>query len=260
MRRAHATVHHGAMTDGPTFLPPPPPLSDRWALFLDVDGTLVPFADDPAQVYVSPRVISRLASLATAMDGALALISGRQVEVLDRLFAPLRLASAGLHGLQRRRAGEPLAVPPPPTGTLQQVKQEALALAAGWPGALVEDKGEAVALHWRAMPEAAPVLQAFAAVAVTRLPGYQLQPGDMVVELRPGQVDKGTAIEAFLGEAPFHGRFPVFVGDDLTDEHGFRVVEERGGLGVLVGDRTPTVARARLPDVAAVHAWLGAGD
>ncbi|WP_434934025.1 trehalose-phosphatase, partial [Luteimonas sp. SDU101] len=83
-------------------------MSERWALFLDVDGTLVPFADDPEQVYVSPRLVDRLGALSSAMDGAVALVSGRHVDVLDRLFAPLRLAAAGLHGLQRRRAGEAL--------------------------------------------------------------------------------------------------------------------------------------------------------
>lgn len=246
------------MSDGPPTLPPPPPLSDRWALFLDVDGTLVPFADDPEQVYVSARLIERLGVLATAMDGAIALVSGRRVEMLDRLFAPLQLAAAGLHGLQRRRAGETLAAPPPPPAALEAVHLQALELAAAWPGALVEDKGEAVALHWRAAPAAADALQAFAAQAVQRLPGYHLQPGDRVVELRPRHADKGMAIDAFLGEAPFRGRQPVFVGDDLTDEHGFRAVNAHGGMGVLVGDRA-SVARHRLPDIAAVHAWLGAG-
>ena len=116
-----------------------------------------------------------------------------------------------------------------------------------------------MALHWRARPEAGDALRAYAARAVERLPGYQLQPGDMVVELRPHRADKGTAIAAFLAEAPFRGRQPVFVGDDLTDEYGFRAVNAQQGMGVLVGDRGGSAARYRLPDIAAVHAWLGAG-
>ncbi len=248
------------MSDGPPFLPPPPPLSEHWALFLDVDGTLVPFADDPEQVYVSPHLVRRLDALSSSMDGAIALVSGRRVEMLDQLFSPLRLASAGLHGLQRRRAGEALSRPPGAPAALEEIRLGALELVVGWPGALVEDKGEALALHWRAIPEAAGALKAYAERAVQRLPGYHLQPGDMVVELRPRHADKGMAIEAFLGEAPFRGRRPVFVGDDLTDEHGFRAVGAHGGLGVLVGDRDDTLARFRLPDITAVHAWLGAGN
>ena len=245
-------------SDGTPTLPPPPPLSGRWALFLDVDGTLVDFADHPERVVVSAHLVPRLETLAAALGGALALVSGRRIETLDRLFAPLRLPAAGLHGLQRRRAGEELPPDPEPPAALQDIKAHARELLARYPQALLEDKGEAIGLHWRAMPEAAADLQAFAIQALTRLPGYHLQPGDHLVELRPKRADKGDAIVAFLQEPPFMGRGPVFVGDDLTDEHGFEAVEARGGLAVLVGDRAGSVARHRLPDIASVHAWLGA--
>jgi trehalose 6-phosphate phosphatase len=94
--------------------------------------------------------------------------------------------------------------------------------------------------------------------ALTRLPGYHLQPGDHVVELRPSHGDKGAAIAAFMEEAPFQGRRPVFIGDDLTDEHGFEIVNAHGGVSVLVGDREGTLAEHRLADIGAVYAWLGA--
>src|SRR5690606_2326986 len=116
--------------------------------------------DDPEQVYVSPHLVPRLQALSNAMDGAIALVSGRRVEMLDRMFAPLRLAAAGLHGLQRRRAGELLAAAPAPPAGLESIKLQALELVTRWPRALVEDKGEAMALHWRAAPEAAAALQA----------------------------------------------------------------------------------------------------
>src|SRR5690606_6969896 len=116
--------------------------------------------DDPKQVYVSPYLVPRLQALSAAMDGAIALVSGRRVEMLDRMFAPLRLAAAGLHGLQRRRAGEMLADVPGSPAELEAIKLQALEFVAPWPGALVEDKGEAMALHWRAAPEAAHALQA----------------------------------------------------------------------------------------------------
>lgn len=244
--------------DGAVPLPPPPPLSDRWALFLDVDGTLVAFSDHPERVVVADALVRRLSALSAETQGALALVSGRQLSMLDRMFAPLRLPAAGLHGLERRRAGEasPAAVEPP--AALRALKAQAQALVEAYPLAVVEDKGEALGLHWRAMPEAAAQMQAFAQQALPRLPGYHLQPGDHVLELRPQRADKGTAIAAFLAEAPFRGRTPVFVGDDLTDEHGFDVVDAHGGHGILVGDRAGTAARYRLPDIAAVHAWLGA--
>jgi trehalose 6-phosphate phosphatase len=260
MSRHDDTGHHVRMThDGTPLLPPPPPLSDQWALFLDVDGTLVAFADDPGRVSVAPRVVERLADLSRSLGGALALVSGRRIETLDALFAPHRFAAAGLHGLQRRRFGEAAPEPEPPPAALESVKAQARAiLRERYPDALLEDKGEAIALHWRTMPEAAADLQGFAMQALARLPGYHLQPGDHVVELRPARGDKGEAIAAFLEEPPFLGRRPVFVGDDLTDEHGFEIVNAQGGVSVLVGDRGGSAAEHRLADVEAVYAWLGA--
>ncbi|TWT21754.1 trehalose-phosphatase [Luteimonas wenzhouensis] len=246
--------------DGTPPLPPPPPLSDQWALFLDVDGTLAAFADQPDGVSVASPVVDRLDELSRMLDGALALVSGRRIETLDALFAPHRFAAAGLHGLQRRRAGEEPPPPAAPPAALEAIKAQAAALLRErYPDALLEDKGEAIALHWRLMPEAAADLQAFAMQALTRLPDYHLQPGDHVVELRPARGDKGEAIAAFLDELPFLGRRPVFVGDDLTDEHGFEVVNARGGISVLVGDRAGSAAEHRLPGIDAVYAWLGAG-
>lgn len=227
------------------------------ALFLDVDGVLLTLADAPDAVAVPPALVARLGELHTRLDGALALVSGRRIAVLDALFAPLRLPSAGLHGLERRhgecRWQACVATP----AALARLREAAQQIAARHPGALVEDKGLALALHWRAAPQAAPALSALATAALASLPGYHLQPGDCVVELKPQGADKGAAIEAFLAEAPFAGRRPVFLGDDLTDEHGFERVNQRGGISVLVGARATSAARYALPGVAAVHAWLG---
>lgn len=235
--------------------PPPPPIDEAWALFLDVDGTLLAFAPDPAQVAVGEPLRANLERVCRRLDGALALVSGRPLAVLDGLFAPLRLPSAGMHGLERRNGAyraPPLQAPP----ALTRILAEAEALAERLPGTLVEDKQVGLALHWRQAPEHGEAMRAFAESVLPRLPGYRLQPGDHVVELRPGGADKGDAIAALMEEPPFRGRVPVFVGDDLTDEHGFAMVNERRGLSVLVGAREPSAAQFALPDVPAVHAWL----
>ncbi len=229
--------------------------ADDWALFLDVDGCLLDLADTPDGVVVPPGLPTRLDALSQRLGGALALVSGRTLAGLDRLFAPLHLPAAGLHGLERRHQGVHVASPEVPVA-LAQVRDEASRLAARHPGAVIEDKGAAIALHWRMAPQAAAELRAFAAGTLERLPGYRLQHGRQVVELRPASADKGDAIAAFLDETPFRGRLPVFAGDDLTDEHGFEIVNARGGLSVLVGAREPSVARWHLHDPAAVHEWL----
>jgi trehalose 6-phosphate phosphatase len=239
--------------------PRPPAPADDWALFLDVDGCLLEFADAPDAVIVPDTLSATLAVLAQRLHGAVALVSGRSVDSIDRLFAPLQLPTSGLHGMEHRSATRRVAAPPAPVA-LQAIRAEAQQVAAAYPGALVEDKGPALGLHWRAAPQAATALRAFADVALPRLPGYCLQHGDHVVELRPAATDKGSAILALLDEAPFRGRVPVFVGDDLTDESGFAVVNAHGGHSVLVGRREPSAAHFGLRDPAAVHGWLAANE
>lgn len=244
----------------PEPLPFPPAVSADWALFLDVDGCLIGFSDDPADATVPPQLIERLLRLSELLDGALALVSGRRIDTLDRMFAPALFPAAGLHGLERRLDADIVTLPGVQTTGLAGALREARAVLAEYPGALVEDKGMAIALHWRAAPAAEADARAFAMQASARLPGYRLQPGNHVVELKPEAADKGTAIAAFMEHAPFRGRVPVFAGDDLTDEHGFETVNARGGISVLVGDRAGSAARHRLADPAAVHAWLGVGE
>lgn len=240
--------------------PRPPSPADDWALFLDVDGCLLDFADRPDAVAVPASLRAALEALANRLGGALALVSGRSIATIDALFAPLRLPAAGLHGLERRTGDGLMREAPAPAPLLEKVRKDARLLAATHPGALVEDKGAAVALHWRQAPEAADALRQFADAVLPWLHGYRLQPGDHVVELRPASADKGDAIAAFMEEPPFAGRRPVFAGDDLTDEHGFAVVDERDGLSILVGGRKGSAARYGLRDPSALRAWLGAED
>jgi len=236
---------------------PPPLVPARTALFLDVDGTLLEFADHPEAVQVPAALPGLLQALHARLDGALALVSGRTLAQLDRLFAPLRLPAAGLHGLQVRGRDGMLFEHLPPL--LSHVLADARTLAARFPGALVEDKGSALALHWRtadAGTGAADALRQFAAAALLQLPGYRLQPGKDVVELRPDGAHKGSAVQALMASEPFRGREPVFVGDDVTDEDGFLAAIALGGSGIVVGDRRPTAAGHALRDPADTLRWL----
>jgi trehalose 6-phosphate phosphatase len=239
-------------------LPVPAPLTgDSWALFLDVDGTLLDIADAPDLVHVDRALLDLLGSAQRAAAGALALVSGRSIAGLDGLFAPLVLPAAGLHGAERRDAAgrlyrrrrDPM---------LAGVAGELRAWCESHPGTLLEDKQGSIALHYRLAPADAPRVREAAVAALQRLgEGYVLLEGKSVVELRPSGTSKAHAIEAFMAEAPFAGRRPVFVGDDVTDEDGFRWVAQAGGIAVIVGGSSPTSAEFRLGDVAAVRDWLG---
>jgi trehalose 6-phosphate phosphatase len=193
------------------------------------------------------------------LDGALALVSGRTLEAIDAVFDELtHLPAAGMHGLERRDTDGRRILPPAPPPALMTLEAEAARVAHAFHGAIVERKGPNLALHWRAAPTARDTFRAFAAAALRVLPDYRVQAGDHVLELRPGgdTPDKGSAVEALLARAPFRGRRPVFVGDDLTDEHAFDVVNAHDGLSILVGPRVESLARWHLENPAAVRAWI----
>jgi trehalose 6-phosphate phosphatase len=238
---------------------PPPPLPDataRWAIFLDVDGTLLDFADDPMTVQPSAALLALLHALRQALGGALALVSGRELADLDRLFAAPHWAAAGLHGLELRHADgscRHFTVAPAKQARMRDVAQ---ALAARFDGVQVEDKHTAVALHCRRAPAQLPALHEAAIALMAQLPGYELQPGNLVLEFKPSGMDKGRALLELLQRAPFAGRTPVYLGDDLTDEHAFASVNAHHGLSVRIGAREPSLATFTLAGPVAAEAWL----
>jgi len=229
-----------------------------YAFFLDVDGTILEIAPTPDLVHVDPGLLALLGTLRAAADGALALVSGRTVAAVDRLFAPLQLPVAGQHGAERRDAA----------GGRHDAKRGAAHLAAlrrcvdtwatGLDGLRVEDKGLSLAVHYRQAPQLEGQVYHRLKECLARADGaLRLQPGRMVLEAKPVDRDKGVAVRAFMTEAPFAGRVPLFVGDDVTDEDGFAAVRQLGGHAVKVGDGD-SIAPWRLPDVGAVRAWLEA--
>lgn len=220
------------------------------ALFLDFDGTLVDIASHPLAVVVPPGLPDTLGRLRDLLAGAVAVVSGRPIQQIDRFLAPLVLSVAGVHGAERRRANGTLAwqaVQP-----MESVEAAAQALARAHPGLVVESKRGSVALHYRQAPQLEALCLATLQAAVEQVPGLTLLCGKRVVEAKPSCTSKSQAIEAFLKEAPFRGRLPMFVGDDVTDESGFASVQRRGGIGVKVGPG-PTAARERVADPRAMR-------
>lgn len=237
----------------------PPPLPEGYAVFLDIDGTLLELAPAPDAVHVDPVLASLLPKVRRALGGALALVTGRSITDVDRLFPGLRMAVAGQHGCERRDALGTLHLHAPASATLATLRKLFTEFARTHEGLLLEDKGATLALHYRKAPHLAAhvhkTLRDTVAASGTSI--YRLQPGKRLLELRPDGRDKGTAIRDFMAERPFKGRCPVFIGDDRTDEDGFAMINSGGGWSVKVGPG-PTRARYRLRDVAAVRAWLSA--
>lgn len=238
----------------------PPPLSRLApvALFLDFDGTLVELADSPGAIAVPAGLEALLDQLSERLDGRFAIVSGRAVADLRRHLAGTAAVMSGSHGVELLYAdGRSIPVSAPPG--LAAARESVRRFAAGDDGLLVEDKPAGVALHYRLAPERAEETDCFLEALAERS-GLVLQRGKMVAELRPHGFDKGAALRRLMGEPPFAGARPVFVGDDLTDEDAFRAAAALGGEGVLVGPDRPSAARWRLNDVAAVTAWLEAAS
>lgn len=177
------------------------------------------------------------------------------MDELASLVSPLDLPLAGVHGAERRDINgreRRVALPAEDLTALHGALIQGLVPLTG---VTLETKGNAFALHYRQAPRHEAAIIALAERLAARFNGLDLQPGKCVVEIRPQGISKGSAIAAFMQEAPFAGRVPVFLGDDLTDEDGFKAVNAANGLTIKVG-AGESEARWRINNVNTVHAWL----
>lgn len=225
----------------------------RWAMFLDIDGTLLNLALTPDAIEVPPALPAQLHRLSNKLGGALALVTGRSLAYADELFKPFAFPTAGLHGAEIRSADGMQTAEATPE--FQALKHMLTAEAEHYPGVLIEDKGAAVAAHYRLAPEYEKVLEDrmryYAEIAG---PNWALQLGKMVFELRPSRSSKGDALERFFQSEPFKDRRPITIGDDLTDESMFAIANARGGVSIRVGAiDAPSCATSRLSSSALVR-------
>lgn len=214
---------------------------DEIAVLLDIDGTLIELGPTPQEVHVPPSLKHVLSRLRDRLGGALALVSGRPLADIDQLFAPLRVAAVGGHGAENRliaggEADRKRVVPLDP-----DLRRRLLAIAADTPGVLAEDKGYSIALHYRLAPESERHVRdeiRSTCAAFPHLP-MEVLPGKSMFEVKPPVFNKGMAVRELMQQAPFRGRRPIFIGDDVTDEYVFRVMPEFDGLSLSVGRRFP---------------------
>ena len=227
------------------------------ALFLDFDGTLVDIVKRPDLTTIDPALITLIEQLRHRLGGALAVVSGRPISDLDRLLQPLVLPAAGIHGIQLREDGGQIEICCPEP--IPEYARDAVAeLAATDPALVFEDKVYSISLHYRQAPDRKAALRERLEELATALdPIFFLQNGKMVFEFKPSGIDKGTAIDKFMSAPAFANRQAIYIGDDVTDEDAFRVVNRLGGLSARVGEPNgQTQAHYSLRDVADVRAWL----
>jgi trehalose 6-phosphate phosphatase len=233
-----------------------PPVNRNSALFLDIDGTLLDMARTPDEVVVPADLQSALVRLHQALDGALAFVSGRSLDAIDRLFLPLHTAAVGCHGAEvRGDDGIVRALSGPVPDSVRAIFR---GLVEDHPGTILEDKVYALSLHYRLAPEARSSLETAMGIhaPVFAAEKVAIQHGKSVIDARIQGIDKGVGLRALMRQPPFRDRQPVFGGDDTTDLDVFHILPELGGHGFSVG-RSFDGIDYQFPSPQAVRQWLG---
>src|ERR1700730_16168743 len=228
------------------------------AILLDIDGTLLDLAPTPREVWVPPGLATTLNRLLEKTSGALALVSGRSLNDIDLIFAPELFPAVGGHGAEMRLTptnSEVVAPRAPPMD--QELKRRLAAIARLSPGILLEDKGYSLALHYRLAPHAEEAIYEAVSLIRADLPNAPIEvlPGKCVCEIKQAGFDKATGVHELMTHEPFRGRYPIFIGDDVTDEAVFAAMPSLGGLAFSVGRHAQGVA-GHFDEPTNVRAWL----
>jgi trehalose 6-phosphate phosphatase len=228
------------------------------AIFTDFDGTLVEIAPRPDAVAIPSDLPTRLRSLYAALDGALAIVTGRTIETIDGFLPSQAFSVSGSHGAECRHEGKVQGPEPRLVSDAKAITRRVSDTLVGQEGILVEPKPTGVAVHYRAAPDKGTMACAALARALKGFTDFHAITGKMVVEVRPRSANKGAALNRLMQVKPFTGRTPIFIGDDVTDEDGFRAAESLGGFGIGIGQQVETRARFILPDIASLYAYFDA--
>ena len=233
------------------------PHLNQSAILLDIDGTLLDLAPTPREVWVPPGLAKTLNRLHERTSGALALVSGRSLNDIDLIFAPEQFPAVGGHGAEMRVSidSESVATHAPPLD--KELKRRLAAIAKLSPGILLEDKGYSLALHYRLAPHAEKAIYEAVSLIRADLPNAPIEvlPGKCVCEIKHSGFNKASGVIELMNHAPFKGRRPIFIGDDVTDESVFAIMPDFGGLAFSVGRRAQGVADY-FDDPAEVRDWL----
>jgi trehalose 6-phosphate phosphatase len=194
-----------------------------------------------------------LENLRSQLDGAVAIVTGRSIGVVDDLLNPFVATAAGEHGASLRYQDGKLEEMPKGLAVPDAWREAWSPRPSAGPGVLVEPKPHGVAIHYRLVPERGnDVWRLVRALVPQDHPWFRLIPAREAVEIGPRAASKGHAVEQLMARQPFQGRRPIFVGDDFTDEAGMEAARQFGGQGLRV-------AEVFGGQPAAVRAWLSRG-
>ncbi len=211
-------------------------------IFLDYDGTLVPIAPSPKEALPKRKVFNTLHKLTSCPHIKASIVSGRKVEDLKKILPLKNVFYVGVHGLEVTPQEDHTVKIYDTKGLkkiIQRLKKKTDAMIEGNKGFLVEDKEYALALHFRLVADklASKVVSKFidSAWRYVKSGILDICIGKKVVEIRPGGVSKGAAVELLINKFGKES-FPIYIGDDTTDEDAFRFLSE-SGLTILVTEK-----------------------
>lgn len=227
------------------------------ALFLDIDGTLLEIRDRPKLVKVNDSLKKLLFNLEQRLGGAIAFISGRTILDVDQLFKPLKLPTSGKHGAERRDpSGQVHIIECNTSKITSNIIKTLQKFVNNSSGAILEDKKQTVALHYRLNPQIEKQAENLINSLISNHTELELLKGKMVLEIKAKATHKGTAIAQFMKEQPFSGKTPIFFGDDASDEDGFQIINSNNGISVCINPKLNSIAKFRLETVSSVIDWL----
>src|SRR5262249_25061061 len=215
------------------------PHLNETAILLDIDGTLLDLMPTPREVWVPPGLRQTLNGLLKRTSGALALVSGRSLNDIDLIFAPEEFPAVGGHGAELRLSSDSEAVASHAPPMDKELKKRLAAIPAVSPGILLEDKGYSLALHYRLAPHAEKAIYEAVSLIRADLPNAPIEvlPGKCVCEIKHSGFTKASGVRELMTHAPFKGRKPLFIGDDVTDESVFAIMPDFDGVAFSVGRR-----------------------
>ncbi|WP_413773034.1 trehalose-phosphatase [Acinetobacter sp. RF15A] len=227
--------------------------SQDLVLFLDIDGTISEFNPDPEKSIISSEIIDLLKQLQTYLT--LILVTGRSIIQAQNLIHPFKWNIVGSHGLELRYQSELKTLIQLNPERLQQLKDYIQTHARQLTQLRIEVKRYSVALHFREHPDMEQAAHTLALNCLSQFPEFELKPGKYVFELVPQGANKGSAIQQIMQQYHSPTAYPIFIGDDLTDEAGFQAINALKGCSIKVGSGV-TAAQYRLENVSQVQAFL----
>ena len=224
------------------------------SLFLDFDGTLADIAATPESVSVNEDTKILLQQLNSKKMFSLAIITGRPIDEVDNFLSPLLLPIAGKHGAEIRNGPKKVKFNIPIK--LERIVKKFESFSNNHPRTFIENKGSNIAFHYRNSDLTDNEVQAWAKQNINLQNKFKCIFGKKVCEVIPIQINKGLAIKYFMELEQFKNGFPIFIGDDATDEDGFKFINQAGGLSIKVGESGGSEAKSYLRDVDETRIWI----